>query len=243
MRAACGQSIAAPNLVTVPSLESLKASLLSGADSDRAALAGELRLNIPMWRRWGVTKDIPCTLFDSVQISYATLLQPGTQAVVDIYSRNCEYSYLAGFEHTHEGSWTYIDTVPLWSKHSEPKVSLESLIEEGTKEIIYQVYVDSMVPRRLLECECRRYHNELLQLLGGEQGFRDVFAGSHAEPLVLVHLCTVVGLIYNGKPTHSLIRMLGCINVDVLSPQVGSICNSMNEILQDTYLQPAGVGS
>ena len=112
------------------------------------------------------------------------------------------------------------------------------VVEPGTQDIIYQTYPDAKSLRQLLECECKRYQTELLQLLGGAQGFRDVFAGSSAEPFILVHLCTVVGLVYDSKPTHSLIRMLGCINVDPLSSDAQSLCEGLNEVLQDTYLAP-----
>jgi hypothetical protein len=106
--------------------------------------------------------------------------------------------------------------------------------EQITNDVIYQAYLDSGLLRKILECECKRYESELLELLGGKQGFRDLFAGSRAEPLILVHLSTVVGLLHNGRPAHSLLRMLGSINVDPLPPKAMALCSSMNEVLQDT---------
>jgi hypothetical protein len=127
---------AAQNGDTVSSLESLRERLISGSDTDRTALAGALQLNIPKWTRVGAANDLPCILFDSVQASLGTLDRAGNQAVVIIYSRNCEYTYLAAFERTPEGTWKRLDTAPLWSKLGEPQISLVSLIDDGNKEIV-----------------------------------------------------------------------------------------------------------
>jgi len=105
--------------------------------------------------------------------------------------------------------------------------------EPGTGDIIYATYLDELTPRRLLESECNRYQRELLELCGGPQGFRDIFAGSHAEPFILVHLCTAAGLEYNGRGRCALIRALGCVSVDPLSPQASKTCHSMNACLHD----------
>lgn len=132
----CQLALPATNPSAFPSLEDVKSRLLNGTDADRVALATELRLNIPKWTRVGATKDMPCDLFDSVETSYATLLQPGMQAVLHIYSPDCEYTYLAVFDRAANGNWRYVDTMQIWSKYSEPKITLESLVEEGTKEIV-----------------------------------------------------------------------------------------------------------
>ena len=64
------------------------------------------------------------------------LLQPGTQAILDIHSQACEYTYLAIFDRTSNENWRYVDTMQIWSKLSDPKITLESLVEEGSKEIV-----------------------------------------------------------------------------------------------------------
>jgi hypothetical protein len=127
---------ALPKQTTVRSPGDVRLQLLNGPATERAALAAELGLVIPRWKRWRATKDIGCDVFDSAQVTYAALQPTSSDALLQIYSRNCEYAYVVVFEREPEGYWTHIDTVSLWSKDSEPEISLESLVEEGTKEVV-----------------------------------------------------------------------------------------------------------
>jgi hypothetical protein len=127
---------AADGQITVRSLEEIKTRLLSDNEEDRKALAQGLRLNIPAYTRHQASSDIPCNLFDSVTIIHEILLQPGTQAVVNAYSRSCQYTFLVVLGRTPDGSWRHLDTMPLESFYDEPKITLESLVAVGTKEII-----------------------------------------------------------------------------------------------------------
>jgi len=119
-----------------PSLEDIRVRLLNGTEAERSTLATTLRLVIPKWTRWKVDREIPCKTFDSVRISYVTLRPPNSQAVLQIYSSACVYTYLAVFEQRPAGQWDYVDTVPLWSKNGEPRITFESLIDIGAKELI-----------------------------------------------------------------------------------------------------------
>jgi hypothetical protein len=134
--AVCFEAAAeAQDRVVISSLQSLQ-TRLTGSDTDRTLLAHGLKLTIPKWTRWGATENIPCTVFSSVQSNTVNLVHTGGQAVVVIYSSNCAYTYLVVFQRTPQGSWSHVDTMPIWSKYNEPKISFESLIDDGIKEIV-----------------------------------------------------------------------------------------------------------
>jgi hypothetical protein len=65
------------------------------------------------------------------------------------------------------------------------------LMEHNTQELIYLTASNDKIALRMLLSELKRYEVELLELLGGKDGFRAIFEGSKVEPLVLVDLCTV----------------------------------------------------
>jgi hypothetical protein len=127
---------AAQNRITISSPETLKTRLLKGSEADITELASDLQLIIPHWEYWQVTEDSPCTMFTSLEWKVVSLTHPGNQAVAVIYSLHCEHTYLVAFERTPTGSWRHLDTVPLWSKYNQPDISWESLISDGTKEMI-----------------------------------------------------------------------------------------------------------
>jgi hypothetical protein len=108
--------------------------------------------------------------------------------------------------------------------------------EPNSDDLIYlTASSDKIVIGMLLE-ECKRYEIELLELLGGKEGFRALFEGTKVAPLILVHLCTATSLLREGKPTFTLIKMLVAINVDPLSKKEGIFAKAMNEVLHDKYL-------
>jgi hypothetical protein len=110
--------------------------------------------------------------------------------------------------------------------------------EPETGDFIYFSYPDCSRVQQLLQAECNRYQTDLLELLGGPGGFRDVFNGSRVYPAILVHLCTVVSVLKDGRPAHHLIRMLGSIQIEPLAAEVQVVCWLMNEMLHESYLDP-----
>jgi len=132
----CQQVPPVPRGPSVPSLEEIRFQLLNGSDAQRSALTAAFRLLIPKWSRWKTDKDIPCDVFETVKISYASLRQQHSQAVLQIYSPICEYTYLAVFERQPAGAWNFVATLPLWSKNGEPEITFQSLIENGVSEIV-----------------------------------------------------------------------------------------------------------
>ena len=111
--------------------------------------------------------------------------------------------------------------------------------EPDTHDYIYFSYPDSSLVQQRLQAECNRYQTELLELLGGPEGFLNVFKGSRAFPTVLVHLCTAISVLKDGRPTPHLMRMLGAINVKPLAEDVEVVFWLMNEMLHESYLDPA----
>jgi hypothetical protein len=116
--------------------EQIKTTLLRGTNVKQAALARELRLVIPKWTRWGATKDLTCTEIDAVDTNYVILQRPGPQAVILIRSGWCQYTFLVILERAKGGTWRHLQTIPLWAKDREPKITFESLVSPDTKEIV-----------------------------------------------------------------------------------------------------------
>ena len=113
-----------------------------------------------------------------------------------------------------------------------------------TEELIYLSALDDSIVVRTLKGICKFYEIELLNLLGGKEGFRALYTGTKVEPLILVHLCTATTLLRNGKPTFTLIRMLVAIAVDEPLPQnARTLAVAMNEVLHDNYLDPKTMAS
>ena len=119
-------------------MDSIKARLMSGNQSERTALAGNLHMLIPSWTRGGGAGTIPCTLFSSVESQ--NLSSTGSQAVMISYSQSCSYTYLVVFERETKGNWEYVDTTSLSSKFGKPKISFESLIDDSAKDIVVSDY-------------------------------------------------------------------------------------------------------
>jgi len=110
--------------------------------------------------------------------------------------------------------------------------------EAGTGNYIYFSYPDCSSVEQCFQRECNRYQTELIELLGGPEGFRNVFAGSRVYPVILLHLCTVVRVLTNGLHRHHLIRMLWAIQTEPLPMEAQVLLWWMNEILHETYLDP-----
>jgi len=125
----------------IHSISELQSRLLSGNEDDRSQLSEQLRLMIPKWTRVGATKDVPCTVFDSVRPYDANFSSTIQGVLLEVYSSTCQYTFLTVLQHLPSGDWRYIDTQPFWSQDHEPKVNLESLVEEGTKEIVVDGYL------------------------------------------------------------------------------------------------------
>jgi hypothetical protein len=113
------------------------------------------------------------------------------------------------------------------------------LKEGGTEELIYLSASSDQIAVETLKGICKQYEIELLELLGGKDGFRALFKNTKVEPLVLVHLNTAITLLRNDGPTFTLIRMLAAITVDNPLPRKAKrFAMAMNEILHDNYLDP-----
>lgn len=111
--------------------------------------------------------------------------------------------------------------------------------EPGTGDVIYLSANSDRIAVRKLQAVCKQYEIELLNLLGGKDGFRALFQGTKVEPLILVYLCTATTILRDNKPTHTLIKMLVAISVDVPPPDKSwKIASALNEIVHDTYLDP-----
>lgn len=157
----------------IHSLSKVHSQLLSGSDEDRLRLSAQLALKIPKWTRVGAIKDIPCTIFDSVRSENADFSNTLHGVLLDAYSSVCQYTFLVVLERLPDGGWRHVDTVPLWSRDHEPKVSLESLVEEGTKEIVVDgfltdsgtgIYQTNYAIFKLLQGKLRTVLNEPLHV-------------------------------------------------------------------------------
>jgi hypothetical protein len=157
----------------IHSVTELQSRLLSGSDEDRLRLSAKLGLRIPKWTRVGATEDIPCTIFDSVRSENADFSKTLHGVLLDVYSSVCQYTFLAVLERLPNGGWRHVDTVPFWSRDHEPKVSLESLVEEGTKEIVVDgfltdsgtgIYQTNYAIFKLLQGKLRAVLNEPLRV-------------------------------------------------------------------------------
>jgi len=120
--------------------EQLKYSLLQGSDSQLTELSKNLHLVIPKRSRVGATADIPCTEFDSVEISHISLPEHNSPAVIKAFSSSCQYSYLVVLAQTKSNAWEFVQTIPLWSKNKIPMVSFESLTSSKEQAIVVQNY-------------------------------------------------------------------------------------------------------
>lgn len=129
-----GRPLPSPPAVLQPS--QIRQQLLGGSKSKRAHLSKVLHLVIPRWRIVGAKAAIPCLGFDSVKIAYVNLLPPHLQAVLGASSQSCQYTYLVVLQATGADTWKYIQTVAVWTKYASPRVSFESLVSPGTKEMI-----------------------------------------------------------------------------------------------------------
>jgi len=109
--------------------------------------------------------------------------------------------------------------------------------EHGTGDVIYLTANSDRIAVRKLKDVCKQYEIELLERLGGEDGFRALFKGTKVEPLILVYLCTATTILRDNKPIYTLIKMMVAISVDVPPPEKSwRIASAMNEIVHDTYL-------
>jgi hypothetical protein len=108
--------------------------------------------------------------------------------------------------------------------------------EPGAGDMVYFSASNDKIALDLLKSECKRYEVQLLDLLGGKDGFRALFKGPKVEPLILAHLCTATTLLRDGKATYSLMRMLVAIAVDnPLPKKSGKLATAMNYILHDRF--------
>jgi hypothetical protein len=120
--------------------EQIKSSLLRGSDTQRTEFSMNLNLVIPKRTRVGATADIPCTEYDSVEVSHINLLKSDSQAVIKAFSSSCQYTYFVVLEQGKSGAWRYVQTVSIWSKNKTPRVTFENLITSDEKEVVVQDY-------------------------------------------------------------------------------------------------------
>jgi hypothetical protein len=113
-----------------------------------------------------------------------------------------------------------------------------------TGDLIYLTASNDEIALQILKAECKRYEVELLELLGGREGFRAEFRGSKVEPLILAHLCIATSILRDKKPTFTLIKMLVAITVDDPLPErARRLAVALNEVLHDRYLDPEGMAA
>lgn len=114
--------------------------------------------------------------------------------------------------------------------------------EPGTGDVIYLTANSDRIAVRKLKEVCKQYEIELLELLGGKDGFRALFNGTKVEPMILVYLCTAATILRDNKPTYTLIKMMVAISVDITPPDKSwKIASALNEVVHDTYLDPHGM--
>ncbi len=125
--------------------ERIRETLLNGNESQRRELAKKLRLTYPWWGRGDPGTGEPFTDFESIKVTHVRLLPRGHQAaIVAKATQSSEHCFLIIVTRPEAGLWTYVDTLPLWSKHSEPNIYFKSLIEPGIDEIVVRdLTVDS----------------------------------------------------------------------------------------------------
>ena len=98
------------------------------------------------------------------------------------------------------------------------------------------------IVRRMFVEYCRGYHHKVIEeLLGGPAAFNDVFKNTKAVPAVLMHLCTTICVVDQGKPGFHLMRMFGTLNADPLPADLHATLENLNNSLHSRFAgsQPA----
>ena len=109
--------------------------------------------------------------------------------------------------------------------------------QSGLSDLIYSAAIEpQIVVRHLLEI-CGGYHHQVIhELLGGPAAFNEVFKNTKAVPAVLLHLCTTVGAMTNGKPSFHLLRMFCSLNTDTLPADLLATLDNLNSSLHDRFV-------
>ena len=134
----CAQSGQRPNTVLDFSPDHIRSILVdkSGTkEAEQQGYARHLQLFVPGKGVDRLDSRILCPDIKRVKVSEAVLMTPGHHAVLEIDSPSCQYVFLVVLKHN-ESQWSYIDTMPLWSKDIQPETSLESLVDNSTQEIV-----------------------------------------------------------------------------------------------------------
>jgi hypothetical protein len=79
---------------------------------------------------------------------------------------------------------------------------------------------------------CGSYDHQVINdLLGGSAAFNDLFKGTKVVPAVLLHLCTTVAAMANGKRSIHLLRMFRSLNGAPLPADVLATLERLNDSL------------
>jgi len=98
-----------------------------------------------------------------------------------------------------------------------------------------------LVIRHLLEI-CGSCHQQVINdQLGGSAAFNDLFKGTKVVPAVLLHLCTTVGAMANGKPSIHLLRMFCSLNAAPLPADVLATLERLNNSLHGRVTEVAAI--
>jgi hypothetical protein len=112
--------------------------------------------------------------------------------------------------------------------------------ETGTGDFIYGTASSDAMALDVMRSTMKRYECELVEMLGGKEGFRALFKDSKVEPLIFVYICTVITVLEGTHSTFKLLKLAGTIAVDnPLPAKTRGFAEAMNESLHDTYLNPA----
>lgn len=96
--------------------------------------------------------------------------------------------------------------------------------------------VQPEIARRMFVHYCESYHHQIIQeLLGGPAAFNDVFKDTKAVPAVLLHLCSTICVVNQGKPSFHFLRMFGSLNADPLKPHVLATLEGLNNSLHSRF--------
>ena len=92
------------------------------------------------------------------------------------------------------------------------------------------------IARRMFVRYCKGYEQKVIkELLGGPAAFNAVFNDTKAVPAVLLHLCSTICVVDQGKPSFHYMRMFGSLNADPLSPDVHSTLEQLNDGLHSRF--------
>lgn len=111
--------------------------------------------------------------------------------------------------------------------------------EPGSGDIIYGCWPHPDSAAVQLDQIRQRYHDEVIGQILGPDGFEQIFSENQkvpAEPVVLLHLSTMIVLDTGFTRIHTLLKAFGALASGPLSPEVNSLLDHLNSSLHDRSL-------